>query len=38
MHVTGYVTVTLNSGEIRGLAWLGTKLHAKEHKQEIMST
>lgn len=38
MHVTEYVTGGLNSGEIRALGWLGTKLHEKEKQKKIMST
>lgn len=34
MHVTEYVTGSLNSGEIRALGWLGPKLHVKVEKQK----
>lgn len=35
MHVTEYVTDSLNSGEIRALGWLRTKFYEKAEKQNI---
>jgi len=34
MHVTEYVSGSLNSGEVTAFGWLGTKLREKVEKQK----